>query len=122
MEVKKKEMAQAIETRIAAIDTKLDLPEATRERMSKIRRTVQRCATDLYGIVQEGGNGSYDVGRFIHTIDLLWTVKDTTCAALILPQVGKRLREEKMLREEELLGITASKRMDGVVALMRRDE
>ena len=86
-----KKALTAVDERVLLIDGKFTHPNASR--LDKIREAVARCARQLQSIVQE--DPKHNVGRLIHTIDLLQSAKDTACVALLLPYANTDVRVAK---------------------------
>lgn len=80
---KKRSRFAPIAARVDMINGNFELPTVSVTLMREIRECVAAAAKQIEEIFETAPE--YDMGRAIHTIDLLQQAKNTACDALILP-------------------------------------
>lgn len=85
----KRKRVDPVDIRVAAMNTKLRMPMSVDVSLGKIRALIQECAKQVADTVRDSDNGDFDMGRLIHTMDLMQQAKDTASMSLILPLIAK---------------------------------
>lgn len=92
--MKRVAITDPVDKRVSMINGYFELPDQTKQAMTKIREASETYANELQKIFKSLDK-DVDTGRAIATIDLVQQTKNVACDALILPHASRKANDDE---------------------------